>query len=297
MHKWTLITVNHSWDDYTSAYEVAKLGSLSQAAKQLGVSHSTLLRHIDRLEQRLMTKLFIRHQRGYQLTEAGRVLLNELPQIQHQLAKMEAKIQDTSDELTGDLTITTVPSFAARTHKAIKAMMESHPKLRITMLATDEIISLAAGKVHAAIRPGKKLNTNDLIAKPLSSAQLKIYASRNYAKLFGLPSNLNELNQHSWIMPTGFKRHIPIFRTLFEHIEQDNIVYQSNHFSDIAGAIAEDIGVGIATTNIAKEKGLIETPFQIQGHQEHNWFIYHKDLRNSRKVSELYRFLSTHLPS
>ncbi|RYV03937.1 LysR family transcriptional regulator [Shewanella sp. OPT22] len=287
--------MNSSWDDYRSAFEVAKVGSLSQAAKHLGISHSTVLRHIDRLEQRLMTKLFIRHQRGYRLTESGQVLLAELPLIQHQISKMEARIQDTSDELSGNLVITTVPSYAPRMHKAFKALMDRYPRLHLTMLATDEVINLASGTVHVAVRPGNKPNSSDLIVKPLSSAELKIYASQQYAKLNGLPTNINELNGHKWVMPTGFKRHIPIFKPLFEKIDQINIVYQSNHFSDIAFAVTESLGLGIVSANFGINKGLVETPYQIDGHSEQNWFIYHKDLRNSRKVAVLYDYLAEYL--
>ena len=287
--------MNNNWDDYRSAFEVAKVGSLSQASKHLGISHSTLLRHIDRLEQHLMTKLFIRHQRGYQLTEAGSVILAELPHIQHQISKMETRIQDTSDELSGDVVVTTVPSFAVRMHKAFKLLMERFPHLRLTMLATDEVISLSAGTVHVAVRPGKKSNSSDLIVKPLANAELKLYASKHYAQEHGLPSSITELNQHQWILPTGFKRHIPIFKLLIDHIAPQNVVYQSNHFSDMAGAIAADIGIGIASATVGEEKDLVETPFQVAGHQEKLWFIYHKDLRNSRKVSTLYQYLTEYM--
>ncbi|MBE8167316.1 MAG: LysR family transcriptional regulator [Shewanella sp.] len=147
--------MHDQWDDYKSAFEVAKAGSLSQAAKHLGVSHTTLLRHIDRLEQHLVTKLFIRHQRGYQLTEAGKVMLREMPTVQHQFSRLEELIQDSSDELTGEIIVTTVPSYAVRMHRAFKALRLAHPKLKIIMHATDEVIALAAGTVHVAIRPGK----------------------------------------------------------------------------------------------------------------------------------------------
>ncbi|MBM7072560.1 LysR family transcriptional regulator [Shewanella sp. 202IG2-18] len=290
-----IFLMNDNWDDYRSAFEVAKAGSLSQAAKHLALSHSTLIRHIDRLEAHLNTKLFIRHQRGYQLTEAGHILLQELPNIQHQFSRLQERIQNTTEELSGEIVITTVPSYATRMHKAFKALMDAYPNVRLTMLATDEVISLAAGTVHVAIRPGNRPNSNDIITKPLASAQLKLYASNNYRKLHGLPESIDDVNQHYWIMPTGFKRSIPVFKPLLEAIPLNNITYQSNHFSDMAGAISADIGIGIATTNIAKDKGLIATPFQIEGHSEQSWFIYHKDLRNNSKVSVLYDFLQQYL--
>jgi DNA-binding transcriptional LysR family regulator len=67
------------WDDYRIALQVAQSGSLSKAAKLLQCNHATVLRHVNRLEDALNIKLFIRHQRGYKLTDAGQILVNELP--------------------------------------------------------------------------------------------------------------------------------------------------------------------------------------------------------------------------
>ena len=59
-----------NWDEVRTAYQVARLGTVSGAAEVLGVHHATVIRHIDSLEKRLGTKLFQRHPRGYTPTEA-----------------------------------------------------------------------------------------------------------------------------------------------------------------------------------------------------------------------------------
>ena len=64
-----------NWDEIRTAYQVARLGTVSGAAEVLGVHHATVIRHIDALEKRLGAKLFQRHARGYTPTEAGRDLL------------------------------------------------------------------------------------------------------------------------------------------------------------------------------------------------------------------------------
>ena len=59
------------WDEIRTAYQVARMGTVSGAADVLGVHHATVIRHIDALEGRLGAKLFQRHARGYTPTEAG----------------------------------------------------------------------------------------------------------------------------------------------------------------------------------------------------------------------------------
>ena len=60
-----------NWDEIRTAYQVARMGTVSGAAEILGVHHATVIRHIDALEARLGVKLFQRHARGYTATEAG----------------------------------------------------------------------------------------------------------------------------------------------------------------------------------------------------------------------------------
>ncbi len=62
----------------------------------------------------------------------------------------------------------------------------------------------------------------------------------------------------------------------------------------MAGDVAEGLGLGVVATNLAVEKQLVETPFQISGHTEHLWFIYHRDLRSSNKVAALYQCHKEH---
>lgn len=64
-----------NWDEVRTAYQVARMGTVSGAAEVLGVHHATVIRHIDAIEARLAVKLFQRHARGYTPTEAGQDLL------------------------------------------------------------------------------------------------------------------------------------------------------------------------------------------------------------------------------
>ncbi|WP_133405316.1 LysR family transcriptional regulator [Parashewanella tropica] len=284
------------WDDYKSAFAVAESGSLSQAAKHLRLAHSTVLRHIDRLEEKLGVKLFFRHQRGYQLTEAGQVFLKEFPHIQHHFKRLENQIHNASNELSGNIVITTVPTYAIRLHPAIKSLRQAHPQLRVTMLATDAVIPLENGTVHVAIRPGSKPQSSDVVVKPIRATELKIYAHKDIAVKQGLPNSIADLQHYDWIMPTGFKRNISIFKTILPHIPLEREVYQSNHFSDIAHAIAGGMGLGVVGMEIAKEMPqLVETPFQVPDQLDSLWFVYHRDLRNSKKVAAFYEHVIKNL--
>ena len=77
-----------SWDEIRTAFQVARLGTVSGAAEALGVHHATVIRHIDALEAELGAKLFQRHARGYTPTEAGRELLDAAQDTDDRFAQL-----------------------------------------------------------------------------------------------------------------------------------------------------------------------------------------------------------------
>ena len=66
------------WDTFRDFLEVARSGSLSGAARKLGISQPTVGRHIESLEDHLGTSLFIRTGQGLQLTETGEIILEHV---------------------------------------------------------------------------------------------------------------------------------------------------------------------------------------------------------------------------
>ena len=100
------------WDEVRTAYQVARLGTVSGAAEVLGVHHATVIRHIDALEGRLGVKLFQRHARGYTPTEAGQDLLKVAKAADDQFHQLGARLKGHGDGVTGDLTVTSLASFS-----------------------------------------------------------------------------------------------------------------------------------------------------------------------------------------
>ncbi len=281
-----------SWDDYRTAYVVANEGSLSQAAKLLNVNHATVLRHINRLEQGLGIKLFIRHQRGYQLTDAGRMMMSELPQIQHHFSRLENQLQDVATKLSGQLRITTVPTYSGQLNPTLAALRDEYPDLRIEVTATDRIIPLEKGMVHVAIRPGHKPDGPDLVVKKITQTRMGYYATQGYLDKYGTPTKGCDFNQYHWVLPSGPKRNISFIKPVAERIDNSALVYQSNRFLDITSAVVEGIGIGPIDAFTASHYPELRRLDIIELTQDESlWFVYHKDLKHSKKISTLYDYL------
>lgn len=290
---------NTHWDDYRIAYQVAQSGSLSKAAIKLQCNHATVLRHVNRLEKSLSIKLFIRHQRGYKLTDAGTILMNEMPSIFTEFNRLESLLGNVEQDISGNLRITSVLEFTALLNPALLQFRKAYPKLRIQVISTDEIIPLSSGAVHVSLRAGAKPQDPDLIARKIMDINMYYYASDDYVKLHGLPTNSHDYNQHDWVMPSTDKQHIPYVKHVLKHIDKDRIVYQSNDFLDVQLAVKSGMGIGLISEMHATEKDhlhKLQIDDAIDGSGE-LWYVYHRDLKQNAKVQTLYRYLMDSLAS
>lgn len=285
-----------SWDDYKVAYQVALDGSLSQAGKTLEINHATVLRHVNRLEQALEVKLFIRHQRGYQLTDAGSVLMDELPDLIAHFVRLENKLHNVEGRISGELRITSLSSFSSQLTPALKAFRDEYPGIRIKLLSTDDIVPLESGAAHISLRAGPKPNGPDLIVKNLTKLATQYYVAQSYIDKFGMPQSSNELNDHYWALPTSDKYRIPFIRHIVDKIDKDKIIFQSSHFPDVNQAVIEGMGIGpVSVFQASQIKNLVKVPIDLPQSQEAMWFVYHKDLKHSARVQCFYECLSEHL--
>src|SRR5210317_620204 len=103
-----------NWDEVRTAYQVARLGTVSGAADVLGVHHATVIRHIDALEKRLGVKLFQRHARGYTPTEAGADLLRVAQATDDQFNQLAGRIKGRGSDVSGELVVTSLVTLAPR---------------------------------------------------------------------------------------------------------------------------------------------------------------------------------------
>lgn len=285
------------WDDFRIANQVAISGTLSAAGEALGINHTTVLRHINRLEDALDTKLFIRHQRGYQLTEAGRLLQQAMPAIQSQFNQLAEDISLTENTLAGVLTLTTVSDFALLLNPTLKKFQEHYPEIRIQVIATDERVPLETGEVHASLRITAAVEEPDLIGHKIKNFPIQLWASQRYIDQYGIPKDESEYAKHKWVLPLGKKRNIPYIKHLLQNIPPEQLVYQSNSFRDIHSAVYEGMGIGPVTERHSSlMDGLVPLPIKLkQADEAYLWFIYHKNLKSNQRVKVLLEFLRSNM--
>jgi DNA-binding transcriptional LysR family regulator len=139
------------WEHLRTFEAVARLGSLTKAAKALGVSQSTVSRHLDRLEASARSPLLLRESPA-KLTERGEAVLGSIGQmIEGALAARCALEQ--SEALSGEVTVTTVGELLRwRLVSRMSSFDALHPQVRVRVLVNNGIHSLAADEADIALR-------------------------------------------------------------------------------------------------------------------------------------------------
>jgi DNA-binding transcriptional LysR family regulator len=141
------------WDDVRYFLAVARGGSVRTAAGRLGVNHSTVLRRIAQLEERLGVQMFEKLPSGYRVTDAGEEVLEFANQMEASSHQLETRVFGRDQSVRGLLRVTLAPTVA--THLLMPdfaAFARLHPDIEIEILSSGELANLTNREADVAIR-------------------------------------------------------------------------------------------------------------------------------------------------
>ncbi|HUB97675.1 MAG TPA: LysR family transcriptional regulator [Stellaceae bacterium] len=141
------------WDDVRYFLAVARGGSVRAAAQRLRVNHSTVLRRIAQLEERLGTHMFEKLPSGYRLTDAGEEVLEFAGQMEASSNQLETRVFGRDQSVRGLLRVTLAPTLA--THLLMPDFADFarlHPEIEIEILSIEEPVNLTNREADVAIR-------------------------------------------------------------------------------------------------------------------------------------------------
>jgi len=141
------------WDDIRYLLAVARGGSVRAAAERLEVNHSTVLRRVAKLEERLGAQMFERLPSGYQLTAAGEEVLDLAEQMEASSHQLETRVFGRDQRVRGLLKVTMAPTVA--THLLMPDFADFarlHPDIEMEILSSGELANLTNREADVAIR-------------------------------------------------------------------------------------------------------------------------------------------------
>ena len=180
--------------------QVIEQGSLSAAAKYLGLSRAVVSYHLKKLEAQLEVKLLNRSTRSISLTEAGKAYYERCSLIAEQATAANQQIENYKQEPQGLLKITCPVNVGLQTVvPALNEFKKIYPKISLDIMLTDEVVNIMKEGIDLAIR-GAPLPDSGLQASKLATLKTCLCASPDYIQQYGKPKTPADLSKHQWVI-------------------------------------------------------------------------------------------------
>jgi DNA-binding transcriptional LysR family regulator len=177
--------------------KVASNGSLSAAARAMGLSQTMVTKHIAALEARLGVKLFHRTTRKLSITEAGRSYLEASERILAEIDAADAGVAADRVEPRGVLRLNVPVAFGTRQiAPLLPEFTARYPRVAIELGLNDRLVDLAEEGWDLAIRIGN-LSSSSLIARRLAPCRVVVCAAPSYLQACGKPTTVANLTEHN----------------------------------------------------------------------------------------------------
>ncbi len=285
-----------NWDEVRTAYQVARLGTVSGAAEVLGVHHATVIRHVDALEARLGVKLFQRHARGYTPTEAGQDLSRVAQTTDDQFQQLVGRIRGRGADVSGELLVTSLVSLAPLMVPALTEFQRDNPDVIVRYLTGDRVFRLEYGEAHVALRAGAAPQEPDNVVQPFMREPVALYASQSYRDTYGLPSGVEEFENHRFIAHDNPESRAPFYRWLKDQVPHDRVVFRSADTRVLDRAVLDGAGIGFLMVRDAAERdGLIQVMPPQEEWTSPLWLVTHVDLHRTAKVQAFLKHLKDYV--
>ncbi len=284
------------WDKLRTFHQVAEAGSFTRAGELLHLSQSAVSRQISALEESLATPLFHRHARGLVLTGQGEMLYTTVHDVFGKLALTEARLRDSKDKPTGELTITATTGIGTVWLAPLLAgFAAQYPDIELHLLVQDHELDLSMRQADVAIRLAVP-KQQDLVMRQLFVVHNHVYAAPSYIEEYGMPASVDDLVNHrllaygandfpaapelNWLVEVGLDkgRRAP-FITVNSLLGMKQMAVTGGGIALLPDFLVEE-GEELQRIELDQEPPTIET-----------YFVYPEELRHVRRIQVFKDFL------
>ena len=279
-----------SWDDQRTFLAVLEAGSLSAAARRLGVTQPTVRARIEALERALGTALFTRSARGLAPTAQARELAAPARAMAHASEAFLRAASAPADDAVG-----TAATGAVRIGVSelvgvevlppmLRTLKAEHPGLVPEVVLDDAPADVLEQEVDVAVRMTTPVQ-GALVARKAGTVEIGFFASAAYLDARGVPTHPDELGVHDIVGPDRARRDLALAAALHPSLARERFAVRTDsHPAQLALARA---GLGIAAVQVPlgdADPALVRVlPDAVLGSLE-TWVVMHEDLRAVARV-------------
>ena len=274
------------WEDLRHFMALARQGTLSAAARLLGVDHATVARRVAALEADTGLKLIDRRARNYQLTDDGRRIAATAMPMEEAAFAVGRAVKAAKPGVRGEVSISSPPSLAnALIAPQLFRLRRRHPGIRIKLIGEKRTASLNRREADVALRLSRP-HEPGLIARKIGSFGFGLYGAPTYLKetprhgfaFIGYDESMDDTPQQKWLQAVA---------------AGNEIFLRTNDLENQAAAARTGVGLAVlphflgASDPRLKRYDAAPTP----PHRD-VWLVVHRDLRHTPLVRAVMDFLT-----
>lgn len=284
------------WNQTRGFLTTAETGSLSAAARKLGLTQPTLSRQVAALEEELGVTLFERVGKRLELTETGLELLEHAKKMGAAADSIALSATGRSETVDGLVSISASDGIAVHIAPPIlERLRKEAPQIQIEIIASNELSDLRRREADIAIRHVRP-EEPELIAKLVREATASFYASKDWVARNGLPQSPEDAVGMDFI---GFDRN----QRYQEHlvglglpVADINFPLMSENSTVVWEMVKRGLGVSVVMDDIARlDPDMVPILQDLPSISFPIWLVTHRELHTSRRIRIVFDILAEEL--
>jgi DNA-binding transcriptional LysR family regulator len=239
-------TVEPDWNDIRTFLAVAREGSLSGAARALGVQHTTVSRRLEALERAMGVSLVVRLPGGIALTPLGQMMRMKSITLDRAMGDLMASVLSGVHQVRLALPSGFSTIFAER----LVTFHQTHPEISLELTSGSRPVDLLRGEADLALRIGPIVDT-ELVARRLCMSGWSLYAAPRYLERHPAPSDPCDLAGHDVIGFSARLAGVPGARWIEAHGSGATIVLQLSEMTEVLSAALGGAGLAFLPCMLA----------------------------------------------
>jgi DNA-binding transcriptional LysR family regulator len=281
-----------AWDDLRFVLAVAREGTLSGAARRLGVRHSTVFRRLSAIERKLGARLFDRFRDGYVATPAGESAATLAARLAEDVLSLERHLTGQDLRPAGTVRVATTDTVATLLMPHVAALRSAQPEIFVEIVISNTMANLTRREADIAVRPTAD-PSEILVGRRVAGLAHAIYGSRRYLAA----RRGKDAKSHAWIGLDDSLAGTVIGRWMNDNVPAAQIACRVDALPTLRDAVCASMGLAVLPCYVGDVTAGLIRPFGKTLSEVNSalWLLTHNDIRRTARVRAVMDFLATAL--
>ncbi|MHB0775618.1 LysR family transcriptional regulator [Halomonas sp. WWR20] len=272
-----------AWDDMMTLSALIGAGSYSSCARELGITHATVIRRIRRLEAALGKPIVTREENAFALTNIGHSALAAARQMEKSADRLLRDVEGRDNSVSGIVRIAATEALGCHfLTPRLPSLYAANPGVEVRLELDNQIASLAKRRAHIGVRLARP-QEKDMVAKSVGTMRFGLYGSKDLglageAPLCGLHEERPSLPEIIW--PQGLGR---------------RFAFQSNNLIAVRESVRAGLGVALLPHYLAVTDTRLKLLYEVPDVEREIWLAYPSEFRDTSRFRPVIDWLAGEL--